>query len=186
MNTTQPQQPDSKIKLTNVRLSYPHLFVPQQAKGSSKKKYSADFILNKKEHAALIQQIEKTIERVALDAFKKKVTLKNVCLHDGNEREDKDGYGDDVMYIVAKNDKKFPVVDCDPRITLNEESPKPYGGCYVNAIIRLFAYDHETGGKGVSASLEAVQFVKDGKSFGAGPVNAEAEFETVSDDPSDY
>ena len=183
---TENQKPENKIKLTNVRLSYPHLFVPQQAKGSSKKKYSADFILNKKQHAPLIAQIEKMIERVALTEFKKKVPLKNVCLHDGNERSDKDGYGDDVMYITAKNDRTFPVVDCDPRVPLTAESPKPYGGCYVNAIIRLFAYDHETGGKGVSASLEAVQFVRDGESFGAGPVNAEDEFEPVSANAEDY
>lgn len=186
MNTTKPKQPDTKIKLTNARLSYPHLFVPQKAQGASKEKYGADFILNKKEHAALITQIEKTIERVALDFFKKKVTLKNVCLHDGNEREDKEGYDDEVMYIVAKNDREFPVVDKDPRIPLTAKSPKPYGGCYVNAIIRLFAYDHPTGGKGVSASLEAVQFVKDGESFGAGPVNAEDEFEPVTDDVDNY
>ncbi len=89
------------------------------------------------------------------------------------------------MYVVAKNDRTFPVVDRDPSIPLTASDPKPYGGCYVNAVVRFYAYDHETGGKGVSASLEAVQFFKDGIAFGAGPVKAEDEFEAVSGDVDD-
>lgn len=183
MNTeTTQNQDEAKFKLKNVRLSYPHLFVPKQAKGSPKAKYSADLILDKKEHADVIKQMEKMIERTALEFFKKKVTLRHSALHDGNEREDKEGYGDEKMFIVAKNDNKPAVVDCNPAVNLTPEDRRPYGGCYVNAVIRFFAYDHETGGKGVSASLEAVQFAKNGKSFGAGPVNPEDEFETVAED----
>lgn len=183
---TETTSPDiSKIQLKNVRLSYPHLFVPQQNKGGGKAKYSADLILDKKIHADTIAKIEKIIERVSLDFFKKAVKLKQSAFHDGNEKEDQEGYGDDVMYIVAKNDRKFPVVDRDPSISLTAEDPKPFGGCYVNAVVRFYAYDHETGGKGVSASLEAVQFVRDGKAFGAGPVDPEDEFTAVAEGEDD-
>lgn len=176
-----PAKDPNVIKLTNVRLSYPNLFVAKSQEEGKEPKYSASFLLDKKAHAALIAKIEKTIERVALDEFKKKVKLNRTCIRDGNEKEDKEGYGDEVMFIPASNTKRPVVVDRD-LTPLTADDSKPYAGCYVNATIRLFAYDHKTGGKGVSASLRAIQFVKDGESFGAGPVNAEDEFEAVTDD----
>jgi hypothetical protein len=173
------------IKLTNVRLSYPQLFVAKEPEKGKKPVFSASFLLDKKQHKAIIAQIEKTTERVALDAFKKKVKLNRVPLRDGNEKSDKEGYGDEVMFVGARNEKRPVVVDRD-LTPLTADDPKPYAGCYVNATIRLFAYDHATGGKGVSASLRAVQFIKDGESFGAGPVDAEQEFEKVEDDVDGY
>lgn len=180
MKTQEPQKDPNIIKLNNVRLSYPQLFTAKAQEEGKEPKYSASFLLDKKTHATLITHIENTIARVALDEFKRKVPLKRVPLHDGNEKSDKEGYGDEVMFLSANNAKRPVVVDCD-LTPLTAQDPKPYAGCYVNATVRLFAYDHKTGGKGVSASLRAVQFVRDGESFGAGPVNAEDEFEPVTD-----
>lgn len=179
-----PNDPDV-IRLTNVRLSYPQLFVAKEPEKGKKPVFSATFLLNKKEHKDIIAQIEKATERVALDKFKKKVTLKHRPLRDGNEKDDREGYGDEVMFVGARNAKRPPVVDRD-MTPLTEEDSKPYAGCYVNATIRLFAYDHETGGKGVSSTLRAVQFLRDGESFGAGPVEASEEFEAVADDVDGY
>lgn len=180
-----PTKDPNVIKLTNVRLSYPQLFVAKAMEAGKTPQFSASFLLDKKAHKDVIAQIEKTTERVALDEFKKKVSLKRRPLRDGNEKDGKEGYGDEVMFVNAKNEKRVPVVDRD-LTPLTAEDSKPYAGCYVNATIRLFAYDHPTGGKGVSASLRAVQFVKDGESFGAGPVNAEEEFEAVGETADDY
>ena len=82
------------------------------------------------------------------------------------------------MFIGARNAKRPVVVDRD-LTPLTAEDTKPYAGCFVNATVRFFAYDHPTGGKGVSATLRAIQFAKDGESFGAGPVDAEEEFEKL-------
>lgn len=180
-----PETDPNIIKLNNVRLSYPNLFVAKAMEEGKEPKFSASFILDKKQHAALIAQIEKTTQRVALDFFKKKVPLKREPLRDGNEKADKEGYGDEVMFVSATEVRRPVVVDRD-LTPLTKDDPKPYAGCYVNATIRLFAYEHKTGGKGVSAALRGVQFVKDGESFGAGPVNAEEEFEPVSADADDY
>lgn len=181
----QGQKDPNIIKLNNVRLSYPNLFVAKAQEEGKEPDFSTTFLLDKKAHAAVINQIEKQIGRVALDFFKKKVTLGRKCLRDGNEKDDKEGYGDEVMFLTARNKKRPVVVDRD-LTPLTKDDPKPYAGCYVNATVRLFAYDHPKGGKGVSASLRAVQFVKDGESFGAGPVNAEEEFEAVADDVDGY
>lgn len=184
MNTQKPIDANI-IKLTNVRLSYPNLFTAKAIEQGKEPKFSATFLLDKKAHAGLIKQIETQVARVALDAFKKKVTLKRALLRDGNEKDDTEGYGDEVMFLSANEVRRPVVVDRD-MTPLTKDDPKPYAGCYVNATIRLFAYDHPTGGKGVSAALRAVQFVKDGESFGAGPVNAEDEFEPVTDDVDGY
>lgn len=185
MQTQEPQKDPNILKLNNVRLSYPNLFTAKAQEEGKEPKYSASFLLDKKQHAALITQIEKLTERVALDHFKKKVPLKRQPLRDGNEKSDKEGYGDEVMFVSASNNKRPVVVDRD-LTPLTAQDSKPYAGCYVNATVRLFAYDHKTGGKGVSASLRAIQFVKDGESFGAGPVNAEEEFEPVGGDVDGY
>lgn len=184
--STQPDKPKNalRIKLENVRLSYPNLFTAKAMEGG-KPKFSASFLMDKKKHAPLIKKIEATIERAMLDKFQKKVPLKNVCLRDGNDKEGKEGYGDDVMYLVAKSDTRPAVVDQQVN-PLVEADGKIYGGCYVNATIEVFGYSHPTGGKGVSAQLRAIQFVKDGPSFGAGPVDANEEFEPVSADVDQY
>lgn len=174
------------IKLTNVRLSYPNLFVAKAQEEGKEPKFSATFLLDKKQHAAQITQVEKLIERTALDFFKKKVPLGKKCLRDGNDKSDKEGYGDEVMFVNSSNTKRPVVVDAD-KSALGPQDSRPYAGCYVNAIIRLFAYDHPKGGKGVSASLQAIQFVKDGDSFGAGTVDVDTAFDVVgADDASSY
>lgn len=170
------------IRLEGVRLSYPQLFVAKAIEEGKEPKFGATFLLDVRKHAALIKRIEDTTDRVMLDFFKKKVPLKFNPLRDGNDKPETDGYGDDVMYVPAMCNSRPVVVDRD-LTPLAMSDAKPYAGCYVNATIRLYAWEHKTGGRGVSASLRAVQFVKDGESFGAGPVNAEDEFDSLMDDP---
>lgn len=172
------------IIMPAVRLSYPHLFKPHAQKGTDNEPtFQANFILDYKKHAELIKKIEITIARVALDKFLKKMPLKHKALHDGNEMMDKEGYGDGTMFIRAWSDKRPSVVDSDRVTPLNEESRKIYGGCFVNASIRLYAWGPNTGGCGVSADLRAVSFHSDGPSLGgSGPVDTESEFADLPDD----
>jgi len=51
----------------------------------------------------------------------------------------------------------------------------PYAGCYVNATILAWAQDNEHG-KRVNARIKAVQFFKDGDSFGAAPTDPNEDF----------
>jgi hypothetical protein len=186
MQTKTPETASTKYHLKNVRLSYPSLHVAKAGMEGGKAQYQANLLLDKTAHAKDIEALRKLIDRVALDKFGKKVTLKHVCLRDGADLEDKEGYGEDVMFIVAKSEDPVPVVDGN-KIAIPHEliKSKCYGGCYVNAIVRLYAWSHPTGGKGVSAGLGAIQFVRDGDSFGAGRVNPDEEFETVEAEDDD-
>lgn len=164
------------IKLPIVRLSFPHLFQPHAMEEGQEKKYGATFLLDYDKHATLLDQIEDTIARVALDFWKKKQHFKT-CLRDGNEKANMEGYGDGVMFITASNKTRPPVVDGN-RSPIVEEDGIIYAGCYVNASIRLWVQDNKWG-KRVNAGLRAVQFVKDGESFGAGKVDVDTEFDDV-------
>lgn len=173
---TQKTSDPAIVKLPGVRLSFPHLFKPHAMEGSEPK-FSATFILDNVKHATLLDQIEALIDRLALDEFKKKVSLKHRCLHDGNEKLDIEGYGDGVSFITSRKKTRPPVVDLDLS-PLTEEDGKIYAGCYVNASIHLWVQNNKWG-KGVNAELRAVQFFRDGESLGgAAPVNVEDEFDT--------
>lgn len=173
------------IKLLNVRLSFPHLFQPHAMEEGQEKKFGATFLLDVDKHARTIEQIDKVIDRLVLDEFKKAMPHIKSCLRDGNEKPNMEGYGDGVMFLSASNKVRPPVVNQDMS-PIAETDGIIYAGCYVNATIRLWVQNNKWG-KRVNAGLRAVMFVADGESFGAGPVNAEDEFADVPrvgmDDP---
>lgn len=169
-----------KIKLNNVRLSFPALFEAKSFKGSEAK-FGAAFILDKEKHADTIKTISDACDKLAKEKFGGKVPKKCImCLHDGEEKEDIDGYGEDVMFITSSNRKRPQVIDRS-RSPIVEEDDIVYAGCYVNALVSLWVQDNDFG-KRVNAQLTAVQYVKDGESFGEPPVKVEDEFEDLSED----
>jgi hypothetical protein len=170
------------IHITNARLSFPALFEPKAGPEGGKPAFSATFLLDKKTHAKLIESISKAIAQVAQAQWKGKFPvnkLKGVCLRDGDEKSDVDGYGDGVMFVSARSAKRVPIVDRN-LAPLVEDDGKPYAGCYVNATIRLWAQDNQFG-KRVNAALRAVQFVKDGEPFGEGRADPEKEFTNLEE-----
>jgi hypothetical protein len=171
------------VRLKRVRLSFPNLHRPKGFAGdpNSKPAYSATFLLNKKAHAAEIAAIKKATEHAIKEEWKGKAPsgLK-LCLRDGSEKADTDGYGDEVMFVAARNEKPVFVVDGKLQ-KLDEASGKPYAGCYVNAVIRLWAQDNKFG-KRVNASLGNVQFVADGEAFGESARAPEDDFEEIEDE----
>lgn len=179
MSTTTKTTDPAIVKLPNVRLSFPHLFKPHAMEEGQEPKYSAALLLDNTRHEKLLDQIDKLIDRLALDEFKKKVNFKR-CLRDGNEKMDLEGYGDGVSFISANRKTRPVVVDRDLTPIAGDDG-KIYAGCYVNATIRLWVQNNQWG-KRVNAELRAIQFVKDGESFGAGQVNAEEEFDAITED----
>jgi len=178
----QPADP-AVVKLENVRLSFPHLFTAHAMEEGQEAKFSATFLMDAEKHASIIAKVEKLIDRLALDYWKKKINFKS-CLRDGNDKPDIEGYGDGVMFISASRKTRPAVVDRQVN-PVTEEDGVVYAGCYVNATIRLWVQDNKFG-KRVNAELRAVQFVKDGESFGAAPVNAEDEFDALEEKLDDF
>ncbi len=181
------------VLLTNVRASFLHVFEPKASVKDGPKKFRGDFIMDPEtdEGAANIKACNRAIKHVGLEQWDKwPIKLKDgrLALKDGNENIDNrtdepyDGYAD-MMFVSASRDPKFgrvPVADSD-KTPLTAEDGKPYGGCYVNALVRFYAVTgQDSGGNGVFAGLEAVQYVKKGKPFGKGSVDTDKIFDDVS------
>ena len=168
------------VKLNNVRLSFPALWQARTGPdANSKPSYQAAFILDKKDNAKDIETVRATIAAIGKESFKGKLPPK-ICLREGTEKGDVDGYGEGVMFINARSDKRPHVVGRKLEV-LTEDDNKPFAGCYVNATIRLWAQDNQYG-KRINAQLRAVQYVKDGAAFGEGSVDVNKEFAPLPDD----
>lgn len=172
----------AKVKLTNVRLSFPSLFRKAQFNGEETK-YEGTFLLNKEEHAATIAEIERHIQdKIKNDLKGAKLGADKICLKDGDEI-DYDGYAGH-MSIKASNNKRPKVIDRD-KSPLTEDDDKVYAGCYVNAVLELWSQNNSYG-KRINANLLGVQFAKDGEPFAAGETASDDDFPDFDDDDMDF
>lgn len=180
MNKTEPVY----VTIPSARLSFPQL---AEAKGfagdpNSKAAFSATFLLNKKDHAKTIAAIQAGIAKLVKEELKgKHPGASKVCLRDGTEKPDTDGYGPDMMFIGARNEKRPLIVDRDLSALTATDAHFPYAGCYVQGVLRLWVQDNKFG-KRINASLVKIGFVKDGEPFGQGSVPEEHDLKPVEDD----
>ena len=144
------------ITLKLSRLSYPHLFVPQEPMAGSapdaKPKYNARFLLTEEDRVTVDAGIKAVLAEKYPTGVPKTIVGDKLCLRHDPEME--------CWYVSAGNVNKPKVVD-RAKQPLDGRAGIPYAGCYVNAVIRLWVQDN-TYGKRVNASLEAVQFANDG------------------------
>lgn len=174
-----------RVKLTNVRLSFPALFEPTQAKGSTEKKYGAAFLISKKDKKNLAL-IDAAMNEAAstkwgangakiLDGLKK---TDKVCLRDGDLKADKyEGY-EDHMVINASSKVRVKVKDKNPNIDLTADDGRPYSGCYVNGFVDIYAQDNQFGRR-VNAVLMGVQFTNDGDAFSGSAPMSDDDFDNL-------
>lgn len=163
-----------KLVLKRVRLAFANIWEPKQYNGTGEPACSASFIMDKTAQKALVDQCIQTIQSVAQEKWGAKAgdvlkTLKakgDICLHDGAEKGDYDGFGDGVIYISARN-KARPVVLDRNKTPLTEADGKPYSGCYVNVSLDVWPQDNGYG-KRINAKLLAIQFADDGEAFSGG------------------
>ncbi len=128
--------------------------------GEDTGKYTATFLISKDDTATL-DTINQEIERLKTES-KLKFSPDKIALQDGDHKE-YDGYAG--HNIIKATTKKRPDVVNRDRTPIHEADNIIYGGCYVNASISLWVQDNGYG-KRINASLNAVQFVKDGQRFG--------------------
>lgn len=178
-----------KVRLENVRISYTQaLFAPQQVNGQGDPKFSSAFIFGR-DHAA-VPALQEAVIAVAKEKWPTKWeevlrTLKaadKLPVHDGDAK-DSDGYKGN-LFLNASNKLKPTVVDIRPDAsgnpaTLTAADGKPYSGCFVNAIVEIWAQDNQFG-KRINASLLGVQFLKEGPRLAGGSVASASDFQAVA------
>lgn len=173
-----------EVKLKNVRLSFPDLFkAVEYSPGDGKPRFNATFLVepgsteDKDIRAAIATEAE------AVFGAKAPALLRNfagnpqkMCYLDGGNK-DYDGY-DGLWYLACHSKVRPTVVDRD-RTPLTEEDGRPYAGCYVNAIVEIYAQNGEN--KGIRAAVKGVQFFGDGEAFGGGRAAAAEDFDDLGD-----
>lgn len=170
-----------RVTLENVRLSFAQgLFEKSTPEGGGEPKFSASFIFPR-DHAA-VAALGAMIVKVATDKWKEKAgevltmlkAADKLAVHDGDAKANYAGYAGN-LYVNASNKVKPLVVDTDPKRTLTAMDPRPYSGCYVNAIVELWAQDNKYG-KRINASLAGVQFIRDGERLSGGGIASANDF----------
>lgn len=183
---------DTKVVLSNVRLSYANLFTPKAIQEGAQEKYSVSLIIDKND-TETIDLVKKAIEnakaegKVAKWGGKLPGNLKQPLRDGDTEREDDDAYSN--SYFINANSIQAPEVVGKFR---DPETGKPlplgedevYSGCYANVSVNFFAYA-ASGNKGVGAGLGNVQKVKDGDRLG-GKTSATSDFDFEEADDMDF
>lgn len=171
----------SKIKMQAVRLSFPSLFNTAKFGGEDTGKYEATFVLDKVEHAEVIAGIKAQIDRLMKEELKSKVPSDKLCLKDGDEMGRPEFEG---KYTIKASTKKRPLVINRDKSPITESDNVIYAGCYVNAIVSLWAQNNNYG-KRINAQLDGVQFCRDGEAFGDGAVSVN-EFDAFGSGSDDF
>jgi len=176
---TNNTSPAGRVMLKNVRLAFPSLFEPS-AYGEGEPSYQATLIMDQ----AQADGLDKVLATVAREKWGAKgdAQLKalrstgKVCLRDGDEKPDYDGFAG-MMFVAARSKTRPTVVD-GQRNPLTERDGRIYAGCYVNASVEVWAQDNAYG-KRINCTLRGIQFVRDGEAFGGGRPAAADEFDEL-------
>lgn len=176
------------VKLKNVRLAFPQLWEAKTI-NDGPAKFGAAFIFPP-DHPA-VAAVKKASTEVAKEkwgekaeaVFKALKASDRLALHDGDAKAEFAGYEGNV-YLNSNNSLRPTVVD-GARRPLAQADGKPYAGCYVNAIVEVWAQDHPKGGKRINASLQGVQFYADGERLAGGSVASEDDFDEIPGAGSD-
>jgi len=150
-----------KLVLKNVRLSFPSLYVTEQYGGEDTGKFAATFLLDKDDPQVDI--IKAAMKASAEGEFGTPLP-KGIgnCLKDGDE---KTYAGYENCFSIKASTKRRPVLIDGAKTPVVESDDMFYAGCYVNASLDIWTMNNQYGKK-VLASLNGIQFAKDGESFG--------------------
>lgn len=198
-----------KIRVRNVRLAFPALFQPRAfGAEDSAPAYSASFILEGQGTDPVVEvarpqpdgttkwqetKLWDVLLTVARDKwgakgeqnFRALKSSGKLCVRDGADKAAYSGFEGN-LYISARNPQVKPLVLGPDRKELDPDSGKLYAGCYVHAVLDIYAQDNAYG-KRINASIGTVMFAKDGEAFGGGARGSADDLAdlAVADDVSD-
>lgn len=178
-----------KVILQNVRLgAFPNLYQARDYKGDGKFSYSGRFHVPKNSEAA--KKILDAYQKVATEAWKDKAPMMlqqfkgnelKSFISDGDLFADKEGHsGHYIVRAKRRQGDGRPDVRDRNKQPLQEADGKPYGGCFVNVVLDVWAQTKDN--PGMRCKLLGIQFVKDGDAFlGGGSQASEEDYEDLGD-----
>ncbi len=177
--------PIGRVKLVDVRLTFPNLFKATKVSDDGKPRFSANFLVEPGSKVA--EACEAAIQAVGKAKWDKDwagvyKTIKaqdRSALHDGDLKQKYEGYAGNLYVTATAQENSRPTVIDQNKGQLVEGDGKPYSGCYVNASVEFWAQDDKKWGKRINCTLRGVQFNRDGDAFsGSAPASAD-EFDVV-------
>ena len=189
--------------IKRVRLSYPYLYAPADAEENDdgelgKPKYRAAFLMpkpngkEKKDSITTKSNLEilrKAKEEVMAAKWKDDIPElrpDRICVQDGKYA--KDAYAKECFVLNAsETDQPELLTRRKDRegLWIPAKPGEIYSGCWVSAIVLLWAMDHKKYGQRINASLKSVQFYEDGPAFGEKiKINRRDAFTDIEEDES--
>jgi hypothetical protein len=149
--------------------------------------------------AQVIQQVAREKWGDKADAILASLKAKgDICVRDGATKGEYDGFAGN--YFIASSNATEPAIVApvlhngkvvyvaedgrgfiDGKVVEGMKFKAPYGGCYGNISLDIWAQDNEYGKK-INAKLLGVQFAKDGAAFAGGAQFDEATFDYAAED----
>lgn len=173
-----------QIKLKNVRIAFcQNLFEAGSIDVNSKPAFSATFILQKDDpqNSAIVEVIKTVAQSQWKTNWEKELKAINaagkLCYRDGDTKAQYDGFEGN-MYISARSYVAPKVFNKD-RSLLTAKDGLPYAGCYVNALVDIWAQDNNFG-KRINCALTGIQFCADGDAFSGSRPATENDFDDLS------
>lgn len=158
------------------RGSFAHLAKPNRIDEDSDPRYSILVVLDPEddEQADYIEAIEDWVEELALDKWGEVPRRLKSPIKEGEELgEEFEG----MVCFQAHSDRKPGIVDAELEpIDEMDQDEELYSGAWYRISIRPYAWEHKTGGKGVSFGLDNVMKVEDDEPLGGGKPKAEDDF----------
>lgn len=190
-----------KIRINHVRINYPSLFEKKERVDDDGNvqpgSYSGQFILDPKEHADAIVELNRIMEIAAKEAYgaeqgprilKGLKADSKTFLRDGNTRVDSQGnlFPElvDKMFFNASSYTTAPrvvdraMVNGQPVVLTKADADRIYSGSYGNVIIEI--YGQKAVGKRprrINAGLVGYQFWEDGEPIAGGRPADESDFD---------
>jgi len=187
-----------KVRLQNVRLSYPALFKPDQYKPGDKPRFKADLLLTPGSQAAVgdgdFEEAQKAVHKAFVASAKEtwgekasemwkalkaqnKMAFRDGDLKTGNDAETYNG----LWYLASRTaENKPPKIYAASGKQLTADDGTIYGGCFVHAVVDVWAQNDAN--KQINCRLLAVKFYKDGDAFGGGARADESDFDGMMSD----
>jgi len=161
----------SKSITPEFRGSYVSLVEPRSMPGleGAKPKYQVTVVIPKTD--AFWAKLDKEIAAAATAKWGKIPPRMKSPIKDGDEMEREEFANCNTVQVASLSRPGIVDADLNPIMSADEV----YSGAYYRVSYRCYAWEHPTGGKGVSLSVDNVMKTRDGDAF-SGKSSAESDF----------
>lgn len=166
-----------KLITPEFRGSFVALDKPKRMKGDDKSDPRYQILMPLPKDHPFWKKVQEQIDLVAKEKWGKIPPKFKSPIKDGDEEAEYDNLAG-MSFINASNTRRPGCVDKNLEDIIDPE--ELYSGAWYRISIRAYAWDHPTGGKGASFSLDNVMKIKDDEKFSGGS-SAQEDFASLAE-----